>query len=271
MKIGICTALERLSEFAAMGVDYIEVAVASLMAMDAGAFEAAAKAADAARAAGTAGEDGAGVGVEACNVFFPGASIKLVGPERDEGAIRAYLAEALRRVARVGAKVVVLGSGAARRIPEGYDAARARAEFAAAAAMAGDEAQKAGVTVALEPLNRKETNLLNSVAEGAALCREIGHPCVRLLADFYHMRAEGEPMGAVAEAGGLLVHAHIARGEGRTYPLDATEDEYGAFFAALAQAGYRGRVSVEGSTQDAAADGPRSAALLRSLAAQHGL
>ncbi|MFP3711872.1 TIM barrel protein, partial [Paraburkholderia sp. SIMBA_009] len=61
-----------------------------------------------------------------------------------------------------------------------------------------------------EPLNRKESNLVNSVADGARLAKALNRPEVRGLADFYHMDEEAEPLDALREHCAWLAHIHLA-------------------------------------------------------------
>ena len=63
----------------------------------------------------------------------------------------------------------------------------------------------------------------------------------------------------------ILVHGHIANGQGRTIPLDKYEDVYRGFFLILNSIGYRVRVSIEASTKDIKKEGPIALDLLRTL------
>jgi sugar phosphate isomerase/epimerase len=257
MKIGICTSLEKLGKFEAMGFDYIETTVTSLMDMSGAEFREAAKKAHGGR-----------IGVEACNVFFP-RSLILVGPSpADRQTLKNYLDTAIARVAEIGAECIVFGSGASRVIPDGFDPAAAHRQLRDAIALAGEIALANGVTIVIEPLNKTETNTLNSVAAGFDMAKEIGHAGVKLLADFYHIRLENEPMSNVVAAGAMLRHTHIARGEGRIYPFSDADDCYADFFRALKAIDYQGRMSIEGRTADEDADAPKSLAYLRGLAAK---
>jgi sugar phosphate isomerase/epimerase len=259
MKIGICAPISQLRQFEDMGFDYIEPAVVSLMDMDAVALGEARRAIDGSR-----------IKAEACNVLFPGR-IALAGPDADPPAIKDYLREAVGRAAQIGAKCLVFGSGASRKAPPGHDAAAARSQLRDAIALAGEIAREHGVSIAIEPLNAAETNQINSVSDGLRMAREIGMDSVGLLADFYHMRAESEPMSSLLPCGGALLHTHIARGAGRTYPLSGGEDIYGEFFAALGAIAYSGRMSIEGASASIGEDAPKSLAFLRACAAKAGL
>lgn len=52
-------------------------------------------------------------------------------------------------------------------------------------------ARNAGVTLAMEPLNRFECYVLNTLADGAALTNRVGHPNVGILFDTFHANIEG--------------------------------------------------------------------------------
>ncbi len=73
------------------------------------------------------------------------------------------------------------------------------------------EAAAAGVRIALEPINRYETPLVNTVAEGLALIERVGAPNLGLLFDTFHANIE-EPSieESLAAAGDRLYHVHVA-------------------------------------------------------------
>jgi D-psicose/D-tagatose/L-ribulose 3-epimerase len=204
----------------------------------------------------------------ACNVFLP-QNLKVVGPDVDTPALRRYVATALERMGRLGVRVLVVGSGGARAVPEGFDRERALEQFEVLLRGVAAEAAEHGVTVALEPLRPQETNLLNTVSESAAFLREREAGRTRLLADLYHMREQAEPIEeVVAGCADLLVHVHVA-GVGRGAPApDAGDLE--PFLLALARAGYRGDCSIECSWDDFAAQAPGAIEHMRGLARSAG-
>ena len=234
MKIGICASPENAALTAPGVIDYVELNLTSLSEMSGEVFsETKRLLAD------------KGIKAECANCFFPG-TIPLVGPAFDLGAVREYTRNALDRARGIGITTCVLGSGKARKIPEGFDPSEALKQFEEAAYAVGDIAKANGVTVVIEPLNRKETNLINSVAEGAALCRRLSHPNVLLLADLYHVALENEPLSVISANGDIIKHIHIARPEGRTAPLPSDGYDYSALARELKKAGYDLRVSIEG-------------------------
>ena len=80
-----------------------------------------------------------------------------------EKDIRSYLAEAFARISSLGAKTVVFGSGKSRSCPEGYEYGKAYRELKKVYRATGEEASRFGITVVIEPLSRKETNMTSTV------------------------------------------------------------------------------------------------------------
>lgn len=181
--------------------------------------------------------------MRSCNGFIP-KSFRLTGPETDHDAALKYALTACRRADELGIPFIVLGSGSARRAPEGFDLAKANAQFIEFSRRLGDQIKDFKVTIVVEPLNKSETNVVNTVVEGINCVKTIDHERVRLLADFYHMLREGESPDSIRKAGPLIRHCHIAELEGRMAPGTKGEDLSG-FFAALKQIGYVGGISCE--------------------------
>ena len=108
----------------------------------------------------------------------------------------------------------------------------------------GDASAPHGVPLIYEPLNRYETNLVNTVAEGVELLRSAGGPNVKLLADMFHMNIEEADLAAAVRAGGPRIgHVHFADSNRR--PAGAGHTDFAAVAAALREIGYAGYVSAE--------------------------
>lgn len=126
-------------------------------------------------------------------------------------------------------------------------------------------AEGAGVRLALEPLNRYETTLVNTVQEGLDLIAEVGAPNLGLLLDTFHMNIE-EPSieGSIAACGPHILHFHLADSN-RHYP-GAGHLDFRSIVAALERTGYSGWLSGEFMPlPDADTAGRRAIAHLRSL------
>src|SRR5260370_37324119 len=102
----------------------------------------------------------------AANVLLPG-TLKVVGPETRPDELSDYASTALDRACRLGISVLVFGSGASRVVPAGYSRERALKQFENAVRIVGEQASARGLTLAVEPLNSREPDLLNSVGEAA--------------------------------------------------------------------------------------------------------
>ncbi len=71
-------------------------------------------------------------------------------------------------------------------------------------------AEKKGVVLALEPVNRYETYFLNTAEDTRKLVEEIAHPNVRVHLDTYHLNIEEESFyKAIKTAGDYLYHLHV--------------------------------------------------------------
>lgn len=253
MKLGICCSPADAAALPDGAVDFVEANVQSFLVpqQDEAAFAPHAEAAAACK-----------FPIYSANCFLPG-SLKSTGPEVDLGAIEAYAATAFARAARIGMKVIVFGSGGSRQIPEGFSPERAREQFAEVLRRIAPLAAAQNVTVVLEPLGRGECNFIHTVEEGATLIREIDHPAIRLLADFYHMMKNGEDPASLRPAAGLLAHTHAAEKDKRTAPGIAG-DNFRPFLLPLRDAGYTGALALECSFPNGlAADVPRALATLR--------
>ncbi|HJN17056.1 MAG TPA: sugar phosphate isomerase/epimerase family protein [Armatimonadota bacterium] len=243
----------RMQVFADAGFDYIEFGV-GITAPDHGsdAYE-----------RFLAAIDGQPLVAEVFSSFIPPWH-KMVGPEVDWDGVEQYVATALERVARAGGERVVFGSGGARTRPDDWPRDEAWAQLARFVNLVGDYCDKHAVALCIEHLNATETNMITTVAEGTALAREVDRPSVRVLADCFHMGMEDEPYANIVAAGELLAHAHVAD-KGRRYPADFGYDIDG-FFAALQEAGYDQRVSIEANFEDIETEAPAGLARMRQAA-----
>ncbi|MCF7668976.1 MAG: sugar phosphate isomerase/epimerase [Verrucomicrobia bacterium] len=134
----------------------------------------------------------------------------------------------------------------------------------------GDHAQKAGTSVLLEPLNRREAYFLRQLAPAASICRDANNKGVRMMGDFWHMTwEETSDMGAFISGGEHLKHVHIASRKSRKMPGEDEGDNYVEGFRGLKVLGYQNYVSFEcGSKGDRRKSIPAAAKLLREQWAQ---
>lgn len=241
MRFGVCASFEHLHSLAAAGYDYVEASVAPVLKPEQ-PEEAILPGLQESLAASS-------LTPEAFNVFLPG-DLKVVGPQVDAPRQERYLTSAFARVASLGGKIVVFGSGGSRNVPEGVDRANAERQIVEFLRRAGPLAAAQNVTVAIEPLNRGECNIINSVAEGMEYVQAVSHPNIQVLSDLYHVALEGQSFEETRAAGPALRHVHVAGAEGRRAPNAEDVDYLTPYFRVLKEMGYDGRVSVEGGWTD---------------------
>jgi len=127
-----------------------------------------------------------------------------------------------------------------------------------------------GVRICLEPINRYETTLINTVAQGLDLIERVGSANLGLLVDTFHMNIE-EPVveESIRAAGSRVYHVHVADSN-RWYP-GAGHVDFGSVLDALATIGYDGWISGEFMPQpDSDTAARRAIAYLRQLRERSG-
>lgn len=109
---------------------------------------------------------------------------------------------------------------------------------------AGDHAQAAGVVLAVEPLNRFESDVLCTTQQGIELLEAVNHPAVQLMLDTFHMHMEEASIAeAIRLAGTWLAHFQ-ANENHRGFPGTGATD-WVSVCRALHEVGYTGPVSLE--------------------------
>ena len=105
-------------------------------------------------------------------------------------------------------------------------------------------AAEAGVRMAIEPLNRYETDLIHTMAEGLDLIAKVGADNLGLLLDTFHMNIE-EPVieESIRDCGDRIFHFHVADSN-RWHP-GAGHLDFDSILRALFSTGYQGFVSGE--------------------------
>ena len=182
--------------------------------------------------------------VPAMNLLVP-ASLKISGPDADLSKLRSYMQTVTRRAKEMDVDILVFGSGGARNVPEGFDREEAKRQIAAFAKVCAESAGAAGVTIVAEALNRRECNIVNSIAEAMEYVRAVDHPNFQCLLDTYHFWLENEPLENLRAALPWIKHVHVADVEGRLAPGESKKADYKPIFRILKEAKYDGMMSVE--------------------------
>lgn len=167
----------------------------------------------------------------------------------DDGAVRVrtreYLARCIEKVAETGAKLIVGPMYS----PVGYISGSRRTEEEWKRAVEGFRSlapmlESCDVTMALEPINRFETYFLNTAADVARLCEEVGSPRVGALIDTFHANIEEKDVAAAFKiAGKHLKHVHTCENDRGTPGTGHVP--WKEVFAALKELRYDGWLTIE--------------------------
>ncbi len=234
MRLGICAKIERAFELREAGADFVEENVQTFLQglTDDAAWD------------GLKRTKESALPVLAANSLVPG-DLKIVGETVDFERLRRYIGIVVSRAKRAGIKVLVFGSGAARKVPEGFDRKLARDQIVAFCKMAAKGCASAGITLVAEPLNRGECNIINTVAEAMEYVKAVDHPNFQCLVDSYHFWLENEPLENLVAAMPWIRHVHLADKDGRVPPGESGTADYRPFFRVLKRANYQGAICVE--------------------------
>ncbi len=175
--------------------------------------------------------------------FLPG-KLKSVGSDVQHEAIIERAELVFKRAKETGTTNIVYGSGGSRFIPEGFDRDKAKSQHIDLCRKLAPMAAKYKVELAIEPLNRGETNFINSLAEGVEIIQAVNNPSMRLQCDIYHMLKEDESPDEIVKYGKYISHCHIAEKRKRTVP-GVDGDDFRPYFRALKKVKYTGGLSLE--------------------------
>lgn len=162
-------------------------------------------------------------------------------PEIHQRAMR-FVEEMIEFAAELGAPVII-GSMQGR-APDAAARSTTLGYLSEALLNLGLYAARFHVPLLYEPLNRYETNLVNTLADGVKLLQGLATTNVKLLADMYHMNIEEVNLAdAIRTAGAFIGHVHFADSNRRAAGMGHTD--FGPIIAALREVGYSGYLSAE--------------------------
>lgn len=110
-------------------------------------------------------------------------------------------------------------------------------------------AEKAGQEIALEALNRFETDLINTTEELMGLIADINHPAAKVLLDGFHMNIEEPDIEkAILQAGDKLIHVQVSENYRGTPGTGQTRWE--DYKRGLEKVNYKGTITIESFTPE---------------------
>jgi D-psicose/D-tagatose/L-ribulose 3-epimerase len=229
--------LDLIDHVKAFGFDLIEICIENPETIDVAAIGARTKA--------------AGIDVTICGAFGPDRDLS-AEDETVRQAGLSYLRRCVDYAAALGSPFVSGPMYSAVGKTRLLDASERQRQWDFAVAGLREAAKHAGaqgVRLAIEPLNRFETDLVNTVDQGVKLVRDTGAENVGLLLDTFHMNIEEKDIpAAILRAAGHIVEFHACSNDRGTPGADHLP--WPQIAAALAQARYDGPLVIEAFTPE---------------------
>jgi D-psicose/D-tagatose/L-ribulose 3-epimerase len=185
-----------------------------------------------------------------CAAMGPGRDLR--GSEKDQQTALTYLQEVMDKMVELDCRILAgplySSVGRAEQVSESvykrqWDMVAGHLRQLAAFA------QDRNITLAIEPLNRFETDFINTCEQGLQMVRDVDHPSLGLHLDSFHMNIEEKHSGeSILKAGEKLVHFHACGSDRGTPGSDHTDWE--SIFQALKKINYKGNIAIESFTQD---------------------
>lgn len=220
-----------VGRIAALGYDGIELAVRDPELLDVGLVQE------------TLARHGLAVPAIGTGQAFSEEGLSFTDPD---AGVRARTVERIRRqvdLARLLKAVVIIGLIRGK-VQPGVTREQAIDWLGEALSDCAEYGAQQGVRLALEPVNRYETDLIINVSEGLSLISQIAADNLGLLVDTFHMNIE-EPSieDSIRAAGAGIFHCHVA--DSNRWYAGAGHLDFSSILSALDEAGYQGYLSAE--------------------------
>ncbi len=239
MRLSCFGFLKDLDAIAAAGYDCAELHVREMMALDEAGFREA-----------LARLKSCGIPAEVFDNPIPLDS-RVADPSFDLKYYRDFLNKAADRTAEMGARYFVFGNGKARSLPTEGDIAGAASKFDEFFAMLLEIAAAHNITVLIEPLGKKLSNIVNNLPEAVAFIKKFGAPNLKTFIDYRYMVELGRPLSDIVEYEPYIRHVHIDNPltvfPERVVPRLDDGFDYAPFLATLKKIAYKEIISVEAS------------------------
>jgi len=158
---------------------------------------------------------------------------------------KEYLSILVDLCADLGGKVMVVGSPKQRNIMAGQtkEGAWKRAVDLFSAVL--DDAAERDVTVCIEPLSSKETDFINTAADGLRMVRQINHPNFKIHLDVKAMCSEQKPVPDIIRSVRVEDLGHFHVNDPNLYGPGMGDVDYGPIAEAIRDIGWDKWLSVE--------------------------
>ena len=145
----------------------------------------------------------------------------------------------------MGGEVMIFGSPN-QRSAKGMPVSEANKNFADGLAKVADHAKSRGVMILLEPLDKSQTDVVNTTAEAMEIVRAINHPNIKTMFDFHNTVDESLGFSdLIRKYYAHIYHVHVMEMDGRHLGTGTAVNDYVPAFKTLRELGYDRWVSLE--------------------------
>lgn len=165
---------------------------------------------------------------------------------------RGYLEKGAERAAQLGVKFYIFGNGKTRSLPEEGDIQGARDKNLTFISMLADIAGEKDITVLIEPLAPRVSNVIQSIPEAVNYIEGVGKPNLDTFLDYRWFFDRDHPFSMIEEFGKHIRHVHLDNPltpfPHRVIPRVDDGHDYAPLFDALQKIDYQGIISLEANT-----------------------
>jgi sugar phosphate isomerase/epimerase len=163
-----------------------------------------------------------------------------------------YLKIGAERASQMGVKYYIFGNGRTRSLPTSGDIEKAKQKNMQLMRMLADITAKQGITILLEPLAPRVSNVIQSMAEALEYAKLAERSNIGTFLDYRWFLAMNHPVQDIEKFGRFIRHVHIdspiTEFPKRLIPRVDDGHDYSAFFQALKNINYNGIISIEANT-----------------------
>jgi len=157
----------------------------------------------------------------------------------------AYFDELIDFCGDMGGPYMIFGSPEQRNTRD-ISVGEAKKYFAEGLSAVSDHAQQRGVKILIEPLSKRITDVVNTMAEAFELAEQINHPAVQIMFDFNNTADETEPFDVLLKKYGKHIHhVHVQEMGGKHLGTGTAVNDYVKAFQTLKDLKYNKWISLE--------------------------
>lgn len=185
-----------------------------------------------------------------CGAFGPGRDLR--GSPEASATATQYISDLIEIGQAIGSKIICgpLYSEVGRAGPHTADERERQLEqIASALKPLCEKAKAAGITLALEPLNRFETDCINTLEQAVSMIQRVGSDALKIHIDTFHMNIEeDDSAAAIIKAGDYIGHIHASASHRGLLGQDQVD--WTNILNAISKIGYDGDIVIESFSED---------------------